>query len=46
MKITKAISIWLDAIAQTMNGTRMMRPKVIIFGMLNSALPGFLPDFT
>jgi hypothetical protein len=46
MKITNAISILSDAIAQTMNGTSRMRPKVIMFGMLNSAFPGFRPDFT
>ena len=33
-KIANAISIWLEAIAQTMTGTRMMRPSVIMFGIL------------
>jgi hypothetical protein len=40
-KIAKAISIWLETIAQTMIGTRMMRPSVMIFGMLNSVASGF-----
>jgi hypothetical protein len=35
-KIANAISIWLETIAQTMKGTRMMRPSVMIFGILNS----------
>jgi hypothetical protein len=35
-KIANAISIWLETIAQTMTGTRMMRPSVMIFGILNS----------
>src|SRR4051812_42393554 len=35
-KIANAISICLEAIAQTMIGTRMMRPSVMIFGILNS----------
>ena len=39
MKIANAISSWFDAIAQTINGTSRMRPKVIMFGMLNAALP-------
>ena len=34
-KIAKAISIWLETIAQTMTGTRMIRPSVMIFGILN-----------
>src|ERR1700730_13218460 len=33
-KIANAISIWLETIAQTMTGTRMMRPSVMMFGML------------
>ena len=45
MKIAKAISIWFDAIAQTMNGTSRMRPSVMMFGILNAALPGYRPDF-
>src|SRR5471032_2129639 len=45
MKIANAISIWLDAIAQTMNGTSRMRPSVMMFGMLNAAFPGSRPDF-
>jgi hypothetical protein len=40
MKIAKAISIWLEAIAQTMNGTARMRPRVMMFGIFNAALPG------
>jgi hypothetical protein len=35
-KIANAISIWLETIAQTMIGTRMMRPSVMMFGMFNS----------
>ena len=31
----KAISIWLEAIAQTMTGTSRMRPSVMMFGMFN-----------
>ena len=42
-KIANAISIWLETIAQTMIGTRMMRPSVMIFGMLNS-VASRLPD--
>ncbi|MEY9708427.1 hypothetical protein ABIF03_000569 [Bradyrhizobium elkanii] len=34
-KIANAISIWLDTMAQTITGTRMMRPRVMMFGMLN-----------
>src|SRR5436190_2354942 len=44
-KIAKAISIWLEAMAQTIIGTNMMRPKVMIFGMLNSSFPRYRPDF-
>src|SRR3954465_11310071 len=43
MNIAKAISIWLDAIAQTMTGTSRMRPKVIMFGMLNSSVSRYPP---
>jgi hypothetical protein len=39
MKIAKAISIWLDAIAQTMNGTSRMRPRVMMFGILKRRFP-------
>src|SRR3954470_22374130 len=46
MKIAKAISIWLDAIAQTMTGTSRMRPNVMMFGILNVAFPGLRPDVT
>ena len=42
-KIANAISIWLETIAQTMTGTRMMRPRVMMFGMLNS-VASWLPD--
>jgi len=34
--MANAISIWLETIAQTMTGTRIMRPRVMIFGILNS----------
>src|SRR3954454_8209900 len=44
-KIANAISIWLAAIAQTMNGTSRMRPSVMMFGMLNATFPGSRPDF-
>src|ERR1700722_6086245 len=44
-KIAHAISIWFEAIAQTMIGTSRMRPSVMIFGILNAALPGQRPDF-
>jgi hypothetical protein len=37
-KIANAISIWLEAIAQTIIGTNMMRPSVIMFGMLKSVV--------
>jgi hypothetical protein len=37
MKIAKAISIWLEAMAQTMNGTSRIRPSVMMFGMLTRA---------
>ena len=39
-------SRWLETIAQTMTGTRMMRPSVMIFGILNSVasrLPALNP---
>ncbi len=39
MKIAKAISIWLEAIAQTMNGTSRMRPRVMMFGILTRRFP-------
>jgi len=42
-KIANAISIWFEAMAQTMTGTRMMRPRVMMFGILNAALPGYRP---
>src|ERR1700747_1630165 len=45
-KIAKAISIWLEAMAQTMMGTSMMRPSVMIFGILNSVASGYRPDVT
>jgi phage terminase large subunit-like protein len=38
-KIANAISIWLDAIAQTMNGTSRMRPNVMMFGILTRRFP-------
>src|SRR4051812_26572932 len=44
-KIANAISIWFEAIAQTMNGTSRMRPSVMMFGMLNATFPGSRPDF-
>src|SRR5579863_10305460 len=44
-KIANAISIWLEAIAQTMIGTNMMRPSVMIFGILNSVVSRHWPDF-
>ncbi|KIU54649.1 hypothetical protein [Bradyrhizobium elkanii] len=41
MEIAYAISIWLDTMAQTITGTRMMRPRGMMFGMLNfGSLPG------
>src|SRR5437868_1632379 len=39
MKIANAISISLDAIAQTMIGTSRMRPSVMMFGMLTRRFP-------
>ena len=39
VKIANAISIWLDAIAQTMNGTSRMRPSVMMFGILTRRFP-------
>src|SRR5437879_2459873 len=39
-KIANAISISLDAIAQTMIGTSKMRPSVMMFGMLTGRFPG------
>jgi len=29
--------------AQTMTGTRMMRARVMMFGIFNAALPGYRP---
>src|SRR5271169_1224181 len=46
-KIANAISIWLEAIAQTIMGTNMIRPSVMIFGILNSLvsrLPARFPE--
>ena len=43
-KIANAISIWLETIAQTMTGTRMMRPSVMIFGILNSVASRLRPQ--
>ena len=37
-KTVNAISIWFEAIAQTTTGTKMMRPNVMIFGILNSVV--------
>src|ERR1700761_8602091 len=37
-KIANAISISLEAIAQMMTGTRIMRASVMIFGILNSVV--------
>ena len=39
MKIANAISIWFEAIAQTMNGTSRMRPSVMMFGMFTRRFP-------
>jgi hypothetical protein len=38
-KIANAISISLDAMAQTMIGTSRMRPNVMMFGMLTRRFP-------
>ena len=43
IKIANAISIWLDAIAQTMIGTSMMRPSVMMFGILTRRFPATGP---
>jgi hypothetical protein len=39
MKIANAISIWLEAMAQTMKGTRRMRPRVMMLGILTRRFP-------
>lgn len=38
-KTANATSIWLDTIAQTMIGTSMMRPRVMMFGILTRRFP-------
>ena len=43
-KTANATSIWLDTMAQTMIGTSMMRPSVMMFGILTKALPGTRSD--
>src|SRR5437899_4966885 len=38
-KTANATSIWLDTMAQTMIGTSMIRPRVMIFGILTRRFP-------